>query len=315
MAKEKKQNKTVFSKLVQISLTVALVACTKQVVGKAGHPSSFRNSSNGQCPKIVNGIVVDNVRAVVKLKIHLQDEFYECTGTFLGDNVVLTASHCTENTASGNVELADGTKAVAMVRGWTVEDKKEDHAAHEGSPNGKEGDIWYLKDWDRRSRDIAVLIFPSGTSSIWRNIAPNPPKAGDTITIAGYGLTSQNRTDNSDGKVRYGTNSIDYLSSKDGLLIYQSAVGTQPTAGQDSIAGPGDSGGPVLYEEAVVAVASASSTDETVNAYLFSEFNFKVLEEAEGKGAHINGLNGVRKALGRPAKPEISDPTDACSRI
>ena len=143
MLREKKQNKTVFSKLVQISLTVAVVACTKQVVGKAGHPSNFRNSSNGQCLKIVNGIEVDNV--------------------------VLTASHCTENTASGNVELDGGTKAVAMVRGWTVEDKKETLEYENGSPNDTEGPIPCLKDMDRPSRDIAVLIFPSGTSSkFWK---------------------------------------------------------------------------------------------------------------------------------------------------
>ncbi|NBQ52607.1 MAG: hypothetical protein EBU49_03375 [Proteobacteria bacterium] len=266
MVKEKKQNKIVFSKLVQISLTVALAACTNQVVEKAGRPSGLRNSSNGQCLKIVNGIVVDNVRAVVSLKITNQDGSLagNCTGTFLGDNVVLTASHCTENTATGNMELADGTKAVAMVEGWTVEDKKEDQAATE---NGGENELSWAKHLNRKSRDIAVLIFPSGTSSSWRNIAPNPPKVGDTITIAGYGKTSWNQNDNSDGNVRHGSNSIDYLSSKDGLLIYQSAVGPQPTAGQDSTSAPGDSGGPVLYEEGVVAVISSGSTEQARNAY------------------------------------------------
>jgi hypothetical protein len=306
----KDQNKTVFSKLVQISLTVALAACTNQVVEKAGRPSGLRNSSNGQCPKILNGIVVDNVRAVVSLITKYQDGSEGgCTGTFLGDNVVLTASHCTENTATGSVELADGTKAVAMVRGWTVEDKKEDQAAEE---NGLGTDLSWAKYFDRKSRDIAVLIFPSGTSSSWRNIAPNPPKVGDTITIAGYGRTSFNQDDSPDGNVRYGSNRIDFL--KDGLLIFESAAGTHPTAGQDSTSGLGDSGGPVLYEEGVVGVIAAGGTTQADYAYLFSESNLKVLEEAEGKGAHINGLNSVRKALGRPAKPEASDPTDGCSR-
>jgi len=306
----KDQNKTVFSKLVQISLTVALVACTNQVVEKAGRPSGLRNSSNGQCPKILNGIVVDKVRAVVSLITKYQDGSEGgCTGTFLGDNVVLTASHCTENTATGSVELADGTKAVAMVRGWTVEDKKEDQAATE---NGVEFELSWAKHLNRKSRDIAVLIFPSGTSSSWRNIAPTPPKVGDTITIAGYGKTSFNQDDSPDGNVRYGSNRIDFL--KDGLLIFESAAGTHPTAGQDSTNGQGDSGGPVLYEEGVVGVISAGGTTLAIEAYLFSEFNLKVLEEAESKGAHINGLNSVRKALGRPAKPEITDPTDGCSR-
>lgn len=306
----KDQNKTVFSKLVQISLTVALAACTNQVFEKAGRPSGLRNSSNGQCPKILNGIVVDNVRAVVNLKINNQDgsEGGSCTGTFLGDNAVLTASHCTENTATGNVELPDGTKAVAMVRGWTVEDKKEDQAATE---NGSGTELSNAQYFDRTSRDIAVLIFPSGTSSSWRNIAPNPPKVGDTIMIAGYGDTSF-QNDNNDGNVRYGSNRIDFL--KDGLLIFESAAGTHPTAGQDSTNGHGDSGGPVLYEEGVVGVISKGDTTQAIEAYLFSEFNLKVLEEAEGKGAHINGLNSVRKALGRPAKPETTDPADGCSR-
>ena len=310
----KEQNKIVFSKLVQISLTVALAACTNQVVEKAGRPSGLRNSSNGQCPKILNGIVVDNVRAVVSLITKYQDGSEGgCTGTFLGDNVVLTASHCTENTATGSVELADGTKAVAMVRGWTVEDKKEDRAYHDGSPEFKDNTISFLKDSDRDSRDIAVLIFPSGTSSSWRNIAPNPPKVGDTIMIAGYGRTSFNQDDSPDGKVRYGSNRIDFL--KDGLLIFESAAGTHPTAGQDSTSGHGDSGGPVLYEEGVVGVIAAGGTTQAdYDAYLFSESNLKVLEEAESKGAHINGLNSVRKALGRPVKPEASDPTDGCSR-
>jgi len=310
MKVEKKQNKTVFSKLIQISLTVALAACTNQAVEKAGRPSGLRNSSNGQCLKIVNGIVVDNVRAVVHLKINVQDgSTSECTGTFLGDNAVLTASHCTENTANGSVELADGTKAVAMVRGWTVEDKKEDQAAYE---NEIGNELSYAQHLNRKSRDIAVLIFPSGTSSSWRNIAPNPPKVGDTIMIAGYGKTSFNQDDSSDGNVRYGSNRIDFL--KDGLLIFESAAGTHPTAGQDSTNGQGDSGGPVLYKEGVVGVMSAGDTTLAIEAYLFSEDNLKVLEEAESKGAHINGLNSVRKALGRPAKPETSDPTDGCSR-
>jgi hypothetical protein len=260
-----------------------------QVYKKSGIPDFVIASKQNTCFKVVNGIERVNIPAVVLLTTIEQNSL--CTGTFLGDNVVLTAAHCMDTTSTGGMGLIDGTMPVAMVHGGVV---------GETAPNA------------RPMQDIAILIFPADTSKSWRKISSNAPKAGDTLVVAGYGQTDLIADNATDGKVRYGFNVVDSVSVDQALFKYQSNSTTNGLGqGQDSISGRGDSGGPIFSGDGQVALTSGGTTDAPIffeeDFYLFSSQALKVMEEAEAKGAHINGVNHIRKALGVAEKDGALD--------
>ena len=279
----------VVSLLLGVAITVA--ACgKKQVFKKEGSPSFGQaGKKKGVCLKVVNGILAANIPAVVQLRSKTSG----CTGTFLGDNVVLTAAHCMDTSPTGGMGLNDGTMPVAMVHGGFVDVQ----ATKNRSP----------------LKDVALLIFASPKSKVWRKIASNPPKEGDALMVAGYGQTDFVNNNDPDGRVRYGYNAIDALFPENAILFYRSPKTTDNLGrGADSMSGRGDSGGPIISGDGIVAVTShgGESNDqklEEFDFYLFSEPGLKAMEDAEAKGAHINGVNGIRKALGRPLKPGAPD--------
>ena len=278
----------VVSLLLGVAITVA--ACgKKQVFKKEGSPSFGQaGKKKGVCLKVVNGILAANIPAVVQLR----SKTSSCTGTFLGDNVVLTAAHCMDASPTGGMGLSDGTMPVAMVHGGVVDTQ----ATTNTSP----------------LKDVALLIFVSPKSKVWRKIASNPPKQGDALIVAGYGQTDFVNDNDPDGRVRYGYNTVDAISPANATLKYESPKTTDNLGkGVQSMSGRGDSGGPIISGDGIVAITSHGSDDDQnlyeTDFYLFSEPGLKAMEDAEAKGAHINGVNGIRKALERPLKPGAPD--------
>lgn len=277
----------VLSLLLVVSIAVA--ACgKKQVFKKEGSPS-FAIKKNPVCLKVVNGIERANIPAIVLLRDKMGAI---CTGTFLGDNVVLTAAHCMDASPTGGMGLNDGTMPVAMV-----------HLGVVGTPATKN---------TSPLKDVALLIFKSAKSNVWRKIASKPPTPGDKLMVAGYGQTDFVNDKPTDGRLRYGYNVIDALSPGTATLEYKSPRTTDNLGrGVESMSGRGDSGGPIISGDGIVALTSAGSNDDQnlyeVDFYLFSEAGLKAMEDAEAQGARINGVNGIRKALGRPLKTGAPD--------
>jgi len=237
---------------------------------------------NSYCLGVVNGIVQTDIPAVVALSD--DGVAVTCTGTFLSDNVVLTAAHCMDNSPTGGLGLIGGTMPNTMVHGGVV---------GINAPSV------------RPLADIALLIFPDATSTSWRKISSQPPEAGDLLTVVGYGQTDFINDNEVDGLVRYGFNFIDSVDQAQGTLKYDSPASTSNLAeGREAMSGRGDSGGPIISGDGLVAITSAGDYEANKlleeDFYLFSLMALDVMEQAEAAGGHINGVNHIRKSLGKP---------------
>lgn len=254
--------------------------------------SEMATSRSGQdgrtCLKVVNGIEVDQMPGLVM--VETRNGF--CTGTFLGPNVVLTAAHCIDGSATGNVKIWGKISPIAVF-----------HA-------GIAGESAFVQS---PSLDVALLLLPEQTSRGWRKIAATPPKPGDRMMVVGYGRTAVTSGRPADGKLRYGHNTISEVSPQDAVMTYDAPKDHKGmSAGEESMGAPGDSGGPIFVNNSVVGVTNGGGLRSNglyavFNFLLFSAPGLKALEAAESKGAKINGINNVRKALGVPTKAESPD--------
>jgi hypothetical protein len=277
-------------------LSALLAACGSKQVVKVGRDSPAVNvdQKRNTCLNVVNGVVSEKIPGVIMLR---SNKGGVCTGTFLGDNVVLTAAHCVDGTANGGLTI---NGSAILPKEAVFVDSGPDAASR------------------RPLNDIALLIFPDGTSKEWRKIASVPPKAGDALMVAGFGQTDFVNDNQVDGRLRFGYNVVDSVSSSDAILRYESPTKTGSLKpGEEAMSGRGDSGGPISVGDGVVALTSGGGTDSSgtrlieEDFYLFSDNALKVIDTAEAKGAHINGSNHIRKALGKPLKansPDVAAP-------
>lgn len=247
-------------------------------------------TGTGTCLKVVNGIVAPQIPGVVML---WTGDGGLCTGTFLGDNVVLTAAHCIDGSPTGNIKVNGRIPSIAAF-----------HA-------GKTGKAAF---YNRPSLDIALLLFPDNTSRLWRKVASVPPKAGDEMIVTGYGQTNVVKDNPPDGKVRSGRNTVAEVDAEGALFYYDSPMSfTGVPLGDESMSGRGDSGGPVFVGDGVGGLTSGGSVDNKAemlygaNFLLFSAPGLSAMNKAADGGAHINGINNVRRAMGAQEKDDAPD--------
>jgi hypothetical protein len=154
----------------------------------------------------------------------------------ISDRVALTAAHVLDRFRSGVVVAASGRRKVVRTQRHP-EFREEVFGLH----------------------DIAVVVVdePFGLEK-YPELADGSEKAGDTVHLAGFGLTGRLSTgyDKADGLLRAGTAKISRLEST--LLVCPArSAGTE----LPMCTAPGDSGGPVFLAGKVAGIASHTMKD------------------------------------------------------
>ena len=212
-------------------------------------PTQSENSSQ----KVTNGVDLGSSEyPAVVLLVMRSGFFYQsiCTGTFVNDYQVVTAAHC----------VRDNPTITAL--GRTAQSYKS-QAGYSLDNNGGVNNL-----------DLAVVNFPRGTSSSWRELGASAPEKEDQVVIVGYGnnkiAASSNGgiTGSGSGKKRFGRNQV--YERAEGMItivgVPESGVSIedeQVPPGEFAATGSGDSGGPLFFEDTLVGVTSGGGVGET----------------------------------------------------
>ncbi len=155
-----------------------------------------------------------------------------CSATVIAQNVLLTAAHCVSGNRELRIAYAEGSSHVLQMI-----TKRAVHPQFSGR--------------DRVSVDLALVL----TNKLPARFQPLPlgeGAAGETFTLAGYGLTSEN-ADNSGGTLR--RTSVGAIGRYYPRFM---RLGLRETATLAEFAiCTGDSGGPVLAGKQVIGVVSS----------------------------------------------------------
>ncbi len=240
-----------------------------------------------------------------------------CTGTFIGDNVMITAAHCMPTGKPGDfVVLANGrqiNKDNATLKGAV-------HALKFFVPDtvrpGTEGTM--SNDNLPFSDDIAIVLFPDKTAKAVSPLATKSSPPGTTVTLVGYGAGDTTRQEAALPYTlkKFGTNVLKPVNKNfpwEG--VYQTHAwahaGEAAQHGEaTSSAAPGDSGGPLFRGTTLIGTVKFGFTDEIVpniqtmigkNAVNFwvdvtNPSVKKVLAKAEAAGARITYDTGAPPA-------------------
>lgn len=240
-----KMKRILMSGLLSASSILALNACgTQEEETSSQKITNGREIANDEYPSVV--MLYDAKIGAI------------CTGTFIADDTVISAAHCTmsgkidaagnvtgaklaivnvKNLALGQVELVAET--VKMVRNPLWE------------KNGKNVNKW----------DLSILTFPKGTAKAVSDLATAKPKNNDAFTIVGYGLNqSKNLFDGSTAGIkRIGSNNVQSVS--DGFIMFKGQSATTTADGTKSSASGGDSGGPLFINGKLAGITSGGGAD------------------------------------------------------
>jgi hypothetical protein len=212
----------------------------------AGTPTSSQ-SSEGSCLYITNGLSQDpsNFPSVVLISVATSATSTSfCTGTFIGDNVVLTVAHCLDELqTNGGTPPSEITIHVGGSDGQDITASKAFYMMWAGEDNSAYGN------------DLAVLVVPEGSAPSITPVAVVPPAINGTVTIAGFGnlqVGHDNNNSNSAHDLYSGSNQVAGLI--DDYIFEVGEAGTKITSesGQNSLAASGDSGGPMFFNNTLV---------------------------------------------------------------
>ena len=208
-------------------------------------------TEQGSDIKIANGTVIPETSYPSVVLLYDQAGSI-CTGTFVTEEIVITAAHCTMSgdvDAKGQVDLTLGIIEV------------EDMAAGKATLIAKSTKIYRNPEWDRNGRnvnryDLGLVYFPKGTARAVSKISQSAAQSGDDFTIVGYGLNQTNDLSDgsSSGVKRVGYNKISGVSG--GFLQFTGVTKTSSGDGSEASSSSGDSGGPLFVDGELAGVTS-----------------------------------------------------------
>jgi hypothetical protein len=227
-----------------------------------------------------------------------------CTGTFVGDNVLVTAAHCIDDSNNGGLIAlqvdAYDTAVIDTVAGFEQARRRGVEAVqvfHHGlteneliGPNGEAINL------DKTNLDLAVVIFPKGTAKFASALSDRMARQGDAGVIVGFGQTSHDAN-----KPRV------VATKREGEVV---VAGPQTTKGLISLyssdlsgrgghvyasSAAGDSGGPMFVNGVLMGVGSSGGQfggdfgRVSVYVDLFSDESKSLLQKAKAGGANLHG--------------------------
>jgi hypothetical protein len=169
-----------------------------------------------------------------------------CTGIVVAPAAILTAAHCVTNAAQHRVHFMRASGEPALIEPSAI-------AVHPGYDSGAiEG--------RRRSIDLALVRLPSPLPGPFApaalSSAGTPPRAGATVTLGGYGGTGGRGR--ADGRFRSAELSVIEPYGPGRVLLWLGEPASKGKAKGGAGACHGDSGGPIAFDGAVVAVTAWS---------------------------------------------------------
>ena len=287
---------------------------------------------NRECLALVGGNVSKDEPQTALLIGNLRGNNYTiCSGTWVSDTTMITASHCLEDTETGGMSYVPGAGEIVTASDieLLLESSVKPIKAIIGAPEFTIDRFDQTAFAEGMHRDLAVLVFPPRTAPAYVPVLERAVKPEEELTIVGYGAINvpgagQRLSANEiDIRRRRGKNTLipepkledpgfEQLQAYLQYNLYNikgAAVSDGQTETTEAVIGQGDSGGPMLVGSALSGVAVVGgvipfrlrrfldgATGIGHVAPLNSSFATSLMKTAEDKGARISRVKEPQEA-------------------